>query len=74
MSEQNVKEWYNTTVTVFEDDKGTLFTKGPYKISGQTYDYKLQINGSEEEVNVDYCTTSQMLFWKIAVAKIITEV
>ena len=57
--------WYNNDIIRFEDEQGSIFTKGPFKIDGTNYDYKLQVDGNDDESNIDYCTTSQMLFWEV---------
>jgi hypothetical protein len=64
-------EWFNTNIVKFEDKDGTVFIKGPFKIKGQTYDYMLQEKGIDSEEYIDYCTTSQMLFWKVSLSKIL---
>ena len=69
MSEDN--NWFNTNIIKFKDQDGTIFTKGPFKVNGINYDYMLQ--ESESDDDVDYCTASQMLFWKVDCIEVLEE-
>lgn len=52
----------------FEDEIGTVFTRGPFKVEGKYYDYKL-----EDACGLDYCTESQMESWEVQVKKVLSE-
>ena len=52
----------------FIDDIGTTFTKGPFVIESEVYDYKLK-----DKDGVDYCTEDQMKSWGVKIAEVLQE-
>jgi len=44
----------------FRDDNDTVFTRGPWKVGGRLYDFKLVDADGE-----DYCTMGQMFEWNV---------
>lgn len=56
----------NLKVSDFLADDGTRFQKGPFKINGIKYDFKLI-----DVFGEDYCSIGQMQKWNVIVKKII---
>lgn len=50
----------NPLVKSFKAEDGTIYIKGPWKVEGHTYDWKLI-----DKLGEDYCTEEQMLIWDV---------
>ena len=52
----------------FKAEDGTIFIRGPWKIDGKSYDWKLIDKQGE-----DYCTEWQMLSWDVRFKSLIDQ-
>lgn len=46
----------------FKDSTGSIFTKGPFEVRGETYCYKFHDAAASPD-SVDYCTEDQLECW-----------
>jgi len=64
-----MKFWNNDKITAFKDETGVIFRRGPFDVDGQTYDYMIDSDDGEDDV--DYCTVKQMEDWDVVMIRIV---
>ena len=55
-------------IVKFMDDNYTIFTRGPFVIDGDTYEYRL-----EDNKGADYCTEEQLELWQVSIMSVLDE-
>jgi len=66
--------WQRKGVKSFQDDIGTVFTRGPFEFDGIVYDWKLEEKTTGRiRGGTDYCMESQILSWDIKMKKILSK-
>jgi hypothetical protein len=61
-----MKYWNNPKVKAFRDIDGVVFIKGPFVISGRSYDWKFI-----DRDGVDYAMSQQLEWWDIELKQVI---